>query len=253
MTQSPRSIAHQTVEELGGPGSVLVRQRRDHAELDALLESCRSTTGEEQQQVLNRTCRLVFSHAFAEEAVLWPVLRRTLPDGEVLTARIEREHQEICELVSELDRSEPGAPGRGQLLDRVIALLRQDVREEEDVALARLQLALDAPTLRRLGRSWELVRRTAPTRAHPLVSRRPPGNVLAALPLALVDRSRDLCDRAARRLPGPLARASHTASRGLAVAAGIIERQPLLQRGEDGSTSASPRTGPGDQTGSSRT
>jgi hypothetical protein len=33
-----RSIAHQTVDELGGPGSVLVRQRRDHEELDRLLQ-----------------------------------------------------------------------------------------------------------------------------------------------------------------------------------------------------------------------
>ena len=35
----------------------------------------------------------------------------------------------------------------------------------------------------RLGLAWEAVRRTAPTRPQPLVSRRPPGNALAALPL----------------------------------------------------------------------
>jgi hypothetical protein len=171
-------------------------------------------------------CRLVFSHAFAEEAVLWPALRRALPDGEALTLRIEQEHQEICELVAELDRSRPGDPGRGDLLERVIGLLRQDVRDEEEVVLPRLQVALDAPALRRLGRSWELVRRTAPTRPHPVVSRRPPGNVLAALPLTVVDRSRDAFDWAARSAPEPVARASRAASRRLAAAAGTIERLP---------------------------
>ena len=231
-----RSIADQSVYELGGPASVLVRQRRDHGELDALLELCRRATGEEQQDALNRTCRLVFSHAFAEEAVLWPALRRALPDGDVLTLRIEREHQEICELVAELERSRPGDLGRDELLGRVIDLLRQDVRDEEDVVLPRLQTAMDTAALRRLGRTWALVRRAAPTRPHPVVSRRPPGNVLAALPLTLVDRSRDVLDRAARTVPEPVARASRAASRGLAAAAGTIERLPPLQRGEHPST-----------------
>src|SRR4051812_17086891 len=80
----PRSIAEQSVEELGGPGSVLVRQRRDHIELDRLLNDLDGATGAAQEEVLARIDRLVFSHAFAEEAVLWPVLRRVLADGEEL-------------------------------------------------------------------------------------------------------------------------------------------------------------------------
>src|SRR3954471_14579118 len=68
----PRSIADQTVEELGGPGSVLARQRRDHIDLDRLLDELEGATGAAQEEVLARIDRLVFSHAFAEEAVLWP-------------------------------------------------------------------------------------------------------------------------------------------------------------------------------------
>src|SRR3712207_4329209 len=60
----PRSIAHQTVDELGGPGSVLVRQRDDHIELDRLLTELDGTTGTAQEEVLTRIDRLVFSHAF---------------------------------------------------------------------------------------------------------------------------------------------------------------------------------------------
>src|SRR5688572_14521129 len=43
-----RSIADQTVEELGGPGSVLVRQRNDHVELDRLLRELDGSTGRAQ-------------------------------------------------------------------------------------------------------------------------------------------------------------------------------------------------------------
>jgi hemerythrin superfamily protein len=237
-----KSIANQTVEELGGPGSVFARQRRDHEELDGLMRTVRATSGAEQEDVLTRMCRLVFSHAFAEEAVLWPALRRALPDGEELTLEVEREHQEINEIISAVDRSRPGDPGRDALIERALALLEEDVRDEEDELFPRLQAVLDAQELQRLGRAWEVVRRTAPTRAHATVARRPPGNVLAALPLTLIDRTRDALDAAARRSPEPVSSFSRRGSRMLAAVAGAVENLPPLQRGEDPSTRAD-RTG----------
>ncbi|MCW3041597.1 MAG: hypothetical protein JWM31_3502 [Solirubrobacterales bacterium] len=230
------SIAGQTEEELGGRWSVLVRQRRDHQRLADLLQEVRATHGEEQDAVLGRVCRLVFPYAFAEEAVLWPVVRRVLPDAEALTVEVEREHQEINEVVAALERSRHRDPDREQLLERAVELLDHDVRDEEDELLPRLQLALSAAELQRLGRTWELVRRTAPTRAHPVVARRPPGNVLAALPLSLLDRSRDHLDALARSAPGPLATSSRLTSRALAGLAGAVEHLPLLTKGEDPST-----------------
>jgi hypothetical protein len=227
-----RTIADQTEAELGGRGSVLVRQRRDHVDLDHLLARCAATDGDEQLGVLNRIYRLVFSHAFAEEAVLWPALRRSVPEGEALTLRVEQEHQEINDLVTRLERARPGDPGREALLGEVVDLLRRDVRDEEDLLLPRLQEHLDPAALQRLGRSWELVRRIAPTRPHPVVSRRPPGNVLSALPLSLVDRSRDALDGVGRRWPRPLGGAARVASAALADLAGAIERLPGMRRGE---------------------
>jgi hypothetical protein len=226
------SLAEQTTPELGGRWSILSRQKNDHQVLDRLLEQVTATTGEQQQEALNRLCRLTFSHAFAEEAVLWPALRRSVPDGEQLTARVEEEHQEITELIARLEEVGPGDPERPQLIDRAVTLLRQDARDEEDELLPRLQDALTSRQLRRLGVTWELVRRSAPTRAHPIVARRPPGNVLAALPLSFMDRTRDVLDHAGRRMPGAAARAMRTASRGLAAGARAVEKLPPLRHGE---------------------
>jgi hemerythrin superfamily protein len=230
------SIAHQDVAQLGGRHSVLHRQRVDHARLNALIQQAAERDGVEQQAVLQDICRLVFTHAFAEEAVLWPAARRALPEGGELTLRIEQEHQQVNELVTELERSRPGDPGRDALLERVFAVLDDDVRDEEDLLLPQLQEVLGPPALRRLGWAWEAVRRVAPTRAHPVVARRPPGNVLAALPLSAIDRTRDTLDRVARgrvRGVGPIA---HRSSRGLAVLAGHVERLAPLRRGEHSST-----------------
>jgi len=83
----PRSVAEQPLAELGRAGSVLARQRRDHVQLDTRLRRLTSSTG--QDQVLTDVCQLVFSHAFAEEAVLWPAIRALLPDGDELIRRME--------------------------------------------------------------------------------------------------------------------------------------------------------------------
>ncbi|MGY2083677.1 hemerythrin domain-containing protein [Blastococcus sp. SYSU DS0539] len=233
----PRSIADQTVEELGGRGSVLVRQRSDHMQLDRMLHELDGVTGADQEEVLQRIERLVFSHAFAEETVLWPVIRRVLPDGDALTRQVEEEHQEVNELVSALERDGLDSPERPARLARLVEVLREDVRDEEDVLFPRLQERLGPEELRALGRRWALMARISPTRPHPTVSRRPPGNALSGLPLSLIDRTRDVVDAGVRRAPDRFVPAGRAVSQGLAAVAGLVERVPLSRTGDRPPTS----------------
>lgn len=174
-----RSLADQTEEQLGGPRSVLSRQKRDHVELDRLITAADGAAGPAREAVLNELCRLVFPHAFAEE----------------------------------------------------------------DVLLPRLQAATDRDDLVRLGTWWQIVRATAPTRPHPVVARRPPGNALAAAPLTVLDRFRDLLDAAARS-DRPWSSAARSTSHVIASAAGRVEHIPPLTRGERPATKTF-RTGDG--------
>jgi hypothetical protein len=231
-----RSLAEQSVAELGGPVSVLTRQKRDHVKLNRLLDELQATEPVAQDRVLRRIYRLVFPHAFAEESVLWPVIRRVLPEGEQLTLQVEQEHQEVNELVTQLEQMPLDAPERPATLARLVEVLNEDVRDEEDQLLPRLQEAVDVTELRRLGVAWEALRRTAPTRAHPVVARRPPGNVVAALPLSVLDRMRDGVDFGLQHAPGSARPALETASRSLTRVAHRIEHAPPMKSGEDPST-----------------
>jgi hemerythrin superfamily protein len=145
------SLSNQTEQQLGGPMSVLVRQKRDHVELDRLLHAIDAASGSERQELLNELCRLVFPHAFAEESVLWPALRRMVPDGEALTLEIEREHQEINELFTDLEQTDPDSDEHRRLWQRIVTLLREDVRDEEDKLFPQLQAAASPRTLIGLG------------------------------------------------------------------------------------------------------
>ncbi|WP_253847431.1 hemerythrin domain-containing protein [Mycobacterium gordonae] len=230
------SVATQSVAELGGPHSVLVRQQRDHIELDRLINATDASRGHRRQELLTRLFRLVFPHAFAEESVLWPAIRRWVPEGERLTLEIEREHQQINELFARLETLPPDTAEHRELWQRLVRLLREDVRDEEDRLLPMLQRGVSRRALVLLGWAWAAVRRCAPTRPHPVVARRPPGNALAGLPLTVVDRSRDRLDRLSRRPTGRLNRMAERSSNTMARLAGRIERLPALTRGEDPST-----------------
>lgn len=105
-----------------------------------------------------------------------------------------------------------GDPVREERIERAFGLIRQDIRDEEDLLLPRLQETMDAARLRRLGAVWEAARLTAPTHPHPVVPRRPPGNAVLGVPLSGYDRSRDL-------LGGTV---GHGARRLLAWAAGLL-------------------------------
>jgi hypothetical protein len=230
-----RSIAEQEVAELGGPRSVLSRQKRDHIKLHRLLAELRTCTPERSGPLLISIYRLVFPHAFAEEVVLFPAIRRALPDGEALTLEVEREHQAINELVTRLEAAPRGSSEWQAVLDQVVALLQQDVRDEEDTLLPRLQRALTPGELRFLGTQWAFVRAIAPTRCHPIVSRRPPGNVMSALPLSVLDRARDAVDVHRYRKARPAAVADYVSGT-LTQAAHAVERVQGMKTGEQPAT-----------------
>ncbi|MEU1080678.1 hemerythrin domain-containing protein [Streptomyces sp. NPDC005908] len=218
MTVGAASISLQDADSLGGDDSILMRQRRDHARLDAMISRCQSEdlpAGELDALWLD-IVQLVFSHAFAEETVLWPLLRRVAPDGEALTRQVEEEHQEINELIARIERS-PDDPRRAEWLQQAFALVRQDIRDEEDELLPHLRVAFDDRKLRRIGAAWEAVRATAPTRPHPGVPRRPPGNALRGVPLSALDRLRDLAPGS-----GPTARRASLVAAGAVAAGGAV-------------------------------
>ncbi|MET8893964.1 hemerythrin domain-containing protein [Streptomyces albogriseolus] len=217
MTAPAVPISQQDAVALGGDDSILMRQRRDHARLDAMMNRYLSEDlppGDLNSLWLD-IVQLVFSHAFAEETVLWPLLRRVASDGEELTRQVEEEHQAINELVARIERS-PDDPRRAEWIQQAFALIRQDIRDEEDELLPQLRTAFGDRRLRRIGAAWEAVRAAAPTRPHPGVPRRPPGNALRGVPLSAFDRLRDLAPGS-----GPTARRASLAA-GAAAAGGAV-------------------------------
>jgi hemerythrin superfamily protein len=204
MTSTNRSVAQQSEGERGGDRSIRSRQSADHRDLqDLMLAHEAATDPARRATLLAELSDRALRHAFAEETVLFPAYRQYLPNsGDVVTAHIESEHQAVNDSLKRLQDTDPADPAYSELVGSTFELIRDDARNEEDLLLPQLQQVLDEDGLRALGDAWEVARRTSPTRPHPKITRRPPGNVLAGPFLAVSDRVKDAVDRAggARRV-----------------------------------------------------
>lgn len=175
------------------PLNIVTLQRSDHERMERLLHSYE--IGGNRARAYARIVRFVSTHAFAEENVLFPAARRLLPATDSLTHDIEGKHQQVKNLMIEMQGMAPGEAAFEDRAATLFALLRADAREEEDELLPRLAAATDERHLRSLGVAWAAARFTAPNRPNPSVSRRPPGSVLAGLPLAIYERVRRWLER----------------------------------------------------------
>ena len=165
-------------------------QRADHERLDRLLTEYENDGESDRAATYQSIVTLVTTHAFAEESVLFPAARRLIKTGEITTGDIEGKHQRINELMLEMHAAKPGEPSFEARRAELFPLLRADVREEEDVLLAALARSTDEWQLRAIGAAWSAAKVIAPNRPHPNIPRRPPGNVLAAVPLTVSDHIR---------------------------------------------------------------
>jgi hemerythrin superfamily protein len=130
-------------------------------------------------------------HEVAEEEIVYPVVRKQLPDGDALADARIKEQSESEELLKQMEKKGANAPD----FPANLAILRDSVlrhaQAEEILVFAPLAAALDEETLAKMGDRYEKAKATAPTHPHPSAPDTPPGNMALGPVTAIVDRARD--------------------------------------------------------------
>lgn len=165
--------------------------RQDHKDAKRLLGELEGIGLEHREDWFRTVASTLVRHEVAEEEIVYPELRRSVPGGaEVADARIAEQAaaEEAMAMIEKIDpRSEDFVPGMIQL--------RQDVLEhaahEEAEVFPLLEQYEDQPRRAVMGERYEKAKAAAPTHPHPHAPDRPPGNVLLGPVAATIDHIRD--------------------------------------------------------------
>ncbi|HEX3622604.1 MAG TPA: hemerythrin domain-containing protein [Acidimicrobiales bacterium] len=167
----------------------------DHSEVEVMFGQLETLPeGTAKDEVVDGVVRELSVHAAIEEQILYPVMRKALPDGETLVQEAIDEHQEVKETLAAIEKA--GSPAeRAPLLQRLIADVRHHVDEEEVELFPKLAASIGKTELREMGGKLQSAKKAAPTHPHPHAPNTPPGNVVAGAAAAVIDKARDALKR----------------------------------------------------------
>jgi hemerythrin superfamily protein len=164
--------------------------RQQHEEIRQLFRDVESRRGEARRESFQQLVRMLAVHETAEEMVVHPRSRTTVPGGDaIVDARLKEEH-EAKELLADLDRIGPDGAGfdsgLAELRDAVLRHAEQEEREEFP-GLRRNNTEAQLRGMATLVRAAEMI---APTHPHPGVESAT-ANMIAGPVASVTDRVRD--------------------------------------------------------------
>lgn len=164
----------------------------DHREVESMFHQLETGVPEpdERRLLVDKVIIELMKHSAAEEQLLYPAARRTLPDGQEIAEREIAEHGEAELVMKSLDGMDPTAPEFEPMLRQLMAAVREHVQDEERNLLPRLSLAAGREETERMGKMLAMAKKTAPTHPHPDAPDRPPGNLMNSV-TGIVDHMRD--------------------------------------------------------------
>jgi hypothetical protein len=204
---TPPQIDPELEQRSHGAITVLGRQHSQVKYLLKQLEALPShTAGGSPEQAFARksivdmiTVRLS-EHETIEEEYFWPLVRKSVPGGGTYADQALRQEQAGKDTLTELGALDPGTREFDELVERLIAQLREHVAFE-DMVFLKVNEAVPQEDLDRLGEKLLSARKAAPTRPHKHAPKRPGTAVKAAAAgAAALDKARDAAgERPARR------------------------------------------------------
>ena len=156
-----------------------------------------------QQRLMRRLVTVQSAHEFAEEAVVWPLVRRHCPHGDQLADEALQQECMLKRQLNELYHLRPGTQEFDEGVNSVAAENRDHLSYEQNQAWPRLADALSDEELDRAARAWAAARRAAPTRPHPHLPASPAVLRAVAPVLAVRDRLADAVLRQRAVTPTP--------------------------------------------------
>jgi hemerythrin superfamily protein len=163
----------------------------DHHEVLELLEQVPGADPAQRREMVETVIAELMRHSVAEEMYVYPAMREHLPDGEAQVQDDIEEHQQLVEVMKELEDVDSADPRFLPTLGRLEQVLRHHVSDEENEQFPQLRARLTREQLVEIGGKVEAAKKAAPTRPHPSAPHSALFHKTLGPGVGLVDRLRD--------------------------------------------------------------
>ncbi|MEU2576709.1 hemerythrin domain-containing protein [Streptomyces anulatus] len=168
---------------------------RQHGEIRNLFDEVEHSSGDARRDAFRRLVRLLAVHETAEEEVVHPFARRSLPGGEQVVEDRLQEEKAAKETLADLDGIDTNDPTFMPRLMKLRRDVQHHARAEERYEFTHIRRSTDSARLASMARGVKAAEAMAPTRPHPGVQSA--GANMALGPVAaLMDRTKDAVRKA---------------------------------------------------------
>jgi hemerythrin superfamily protein len=171
-------------------GDVVTFLKGQHQQIKKMLERVTMARSTHRSDAFVELRRMLAVHETAEEEIVHPAARRSLPDGEAIVERRLREENEGKRVLAELETLDVDSPAFETKFHVFKGKVLAHAESEEHEEFDRLAGKLDAEKLERMRKAVELAESVAPTRPHPGIESQA-ANLLVGPFASMVDRARD--------------------------------------------------------------
>jgi hemerythrin superfamily protein len=162
-----------------------------HSLIRDLFDEVERRIGPEREEAFTRLVRLLAVHETAEEEIIHPLARRSLPGGEEIVDDRLKEERNAKEMLARLEDMDRQTPRFLTELDKLRIAVLTHARAEERYEFHRIRDELNEAQRRGLAAAVKLAEAVAPTHPHP-GAESASMNLLAGPIAAITDRVRDL-------------------------------------------------------------
>ena len=140
---------------------VITLIKDDHAKLESVFKKLEAAEPDQIADLLQEVTELLIPHSKAEEKVVYPAIKSTVPDERSDIDDGLEEHHHVEATLEQLRSSEPGAPGVDGLIAAMIGEVRHHVQEEEEEILPAFAKAASNQQLSELGEQFSAAKELA--------------------------------------------------------------------------------------------
>ena len=165
----------------------------DHREVEQMFTEFEQATSKEEKETLrDRIIIELVRHSEAEEQAVYPLIRKSIENGDQIIEQEIDEHSKAERIMKELDKMSADDPQFGVLMQQLMTAIKEHVAEEENDVFPQFRSKVDADELNKLGETVQRLKKIVPTHPHPMAPDHPPFNALLGPGAGLVDRLRDM-------------------------------------------------------------